>query len=90
MKPERIRWKRTHGRQQLLLEKVCDAVTEEFDRDAMVSKNLFGTQWCRLPLYSRICASSPMSQSRRLLRLLAMPMTKLATCFRGAVPILLY
>ena len=37
MKPERIRWKRTRGRQQLLLNKVYDAVTEEFTRDAMAS-----------------------------------------------------
>jgi hypothetical protein len=37
MKPERIRWKRTTGRQQLLLNKVYDAVTEEFTRDAMAS-----------------------------------------------------
>ena len=36
MKPERIRWKRTKGRQQLL-DKVYDAVTEEFTRDAMGS-----------------------------------------------------
>jgi hypothetical protein len=37
MKPERIRWKRMKGRQQLLLDKVYDAVTEEFTRDAMAS-----------------------------------------------------
>ena len=37
MKPERIKWKRTKGRQQLLLEKIYDAVTEEFTRDAMAS-----------------------------------------------------
>ena len=37
MKLERIRWKRTKGRQQLLLNKVYDAVTEEFTRDAMAS-----------------------------------------------------
>jgi hypothetical protein len=37
MKPERIRWKRTKGRQQLLLDKVYDVVTEEFTRDAMAS-----------------------------------------------------
>jgi hypothetical protein len=37
MKPKRIRWKRTKGRQQLLLDKIYDAVTEEFARDAMVS-----------------------------------------------------
>lgn len=37
MKPERIRWKRTKGRQQLLLNKVYDSVTEEFARDAMAS-----------------------------------------------------
>ena len=37
MKPERIRWKRTKGRRQLLLNKVYDAVTEEFTRDAMAS-----------------------------------------------------
>ena len=37
MKLERIRWKRTKGRQQLLLDKVYDAVTEEFTRDAMAS-----------------------------------------------------
>ena len=37
MKPERISWKRTTGRQQLLLDKVYDAVTEEFTRDAMAS-----------------------------------------------------
>ena len=37
MKPERIRWKRTKGRQQVLLDRVYDAVTEEFSRDAMAS-----------------------------------------------------
>jgi hypothetical protein len=37
MKLERIRWKRTKGRQHLLLDKVYDAVTEEFTRDAMAS-----------------------------------------------------
>jgi hypothetical protein len=37
MKPERIRWKRSKGRQQLLLDKIYDAVTEEFARDAMAS-----------------------------------------------------
>ena len=37
MKPERIQWKRTKGRNQLLLDKVYDAVTEEFSRDAMAS-----------------------------------------------------
>jgi hypothetical protein len=37
MRSERIRWKRTKGRQQLLLNKVYDAVTEEFTRDAMAS-----------------------------------------------------
>jgi hypothetical protein len=37
MKPERIKWKRTKGRQQFLLGKVYDAVTEEFTRDAMAS-----------------------------------------------------
>ena len=37
MKPERIRWKRTKVRQQLLLDKVYDAVTEEFSPDAMAS-----------------------------------------------------
>jgi hypothetical protein len=37
MKPERIRWKRSKGRQQLLLDKIYDAVTEEFTRDAMAS-----------------------------------------------------
>lgn len=37
MKPERIKWKRTKGRQQLLLDKIYDAVTEEFARDAMAS-----------------------------------------------------
>ena len=37
MKPERIKWKRTIGRNQLLLDKVYDAVTEEFTRDAMAS-----------------------------------------------------
>ncbi|MGY8685958.1 hypothetical protein Q2941_50970 [Bradyrhizobium sp. UFLA05-153] len=37
MKPERIKWKRTKGRQQLLLDKIYDAVTEEFTRDAMAS-----------------------------------------------------
>ena len=36
MRLERIRWKRTKGRQQLL-DKVYDAVTEEFTRDAMGS-----------------------------------------------------
>jgi hypothetical protein len=35
MKSERIRWKRTRGRQQLLLNKVYDAITEEFTRDAI-------------------------------------------------------
>jgi hypothetical protein len=37
MKLERIRWKRTKGTRQLLLDKVYDAVTEEFTRDAMGS-----------------------------------------------------
>jgi hypothetical protein len=37
MKPERIKWKRTKGRQQLLLDKIYDAVTDEFARDAMAS-----------------------------------------------------
>ena len=37
MKLERIRWKRTKGGQHLLLDKVYDAVTEEFTRDAMAS-----------------------------------------------------
>ena len=37
MKPERIRWNRTKGRKQLLLDRVYDAVTEEFTRDAMAS-----------------------------------------------------
>ena len=37
VKPERIKWKRTKGRQQLLLDKIYDAVTEEFTRDAMAS-----------------------------------------------------
>ena len=36
MKLERIKWKRTKGRHQLL-DKVYDAVTEEFSRDAMGS-----------------------------------------------------
>jgi hypothetical protein len=37
MKPERIQWKRTKGRNQLLLDKIYDAITEEFSRDAMAS-----------------------------------------------------
>jgi hypothetical protein len=37
MRPERIRWKGTKGRRQLLLDRVYDAVTEEFSRDAMAS-----------------------------------------------------
>jgi preprotein translocase subunit SecF len=37
MKPERIRWNRTKSRNQLLLDRVYDAVTEEFTRDAMAS-----------------------------------------------------
>ena len=37
MKLERIRWKRTKAMQQLLLDKVYHAVTEEFSRDAMAS-----------------------------------------------------
>jgi hypothetical protein len=37
MKLERIKWKGTKGRQQLLLGQVYDAVTEEFTRDAMAS-----------------------------------------------------
>jgi hypothetical protein len=37
MKLERIRWIRTKGRQRLLLDKVYDAVTEEFTRDAVGS-----------------------------------------------------
>jgi hypothetical protein len=37
MKLERIRWIRTKGRQRPLLDKVYDAVTEEFTRDAMGS-----------------------------------------------------
>ena len=54
MKPERIRWKRTKGRQQLLLDKVYDALP----------KNFHVTQWRRLRPYSRISASSAMWQSR--------------------------
>ena len=37
MKPERIKWKLTKGRQRLLLNKIYDAVTEELSRDAMAS-----------------------------------------------------
>ena len=37
MNLERIKWMRTKGRQHLLLDKVYDAVTEEFTRDAMAS-----------------------------------------------------
>ena len=37
MNLERIKWMRTKGRQHLLLEKMYDAVTEEFSRDAMAS-----------------------------------------------------
>jgi len=37
MRPERIQWKRTKVRNQLMLDKVYDAVTEEFSRDAMAS-----------------------------------------------------
>ena len=37
MKPERIQWKRTKVRNELLLDKVYDVVTEEFSRDAMAS-----------------------------------------------------
>ena len=37
MKPERIRWNRTKSRKQFLLDRVYDAVTEEFTRDAMAS-----------------------------------------------------
>jgi hypothetical protein len=37
MKPERIQWKRTRRRNQLLLDKVYDVVTEEFSRDATAS-----------------------------------------------------
>ena len=37
MRPERIQWKRTKVRNQLMLDKVYDAVTEEFTRDAMAS-----------------------------------------------------
>ena len=80
MKPERVQWKRTKGRNQLLLDKVYDAVTEEFSRDAMAS----------LATVLAHIASSPMSQSRRPLRLLATSMRKLATCFRGAVLMPLY
>ena len=36
MRLERIEWKRTNGK-QLLLDKVYDAVTEEFTRDAMAA-----------------------------------------------------
>ena len=37
MKLERIKWIQTKSRQRLLLDKVYDAVTEEFTRDAMGS-----------------------------------------------------
>jgi len=37
MNLERIKWMRTKGRRHLLLEKMYDAVTEEFTRDAMAS-----------------------------------------------------
>jgi len=46
MKLERIRWKRTKDRQQLLLDKMYDAVTEEFTRDAMASLATVLTHLC--------------------------------------------
>ena len=46
MKPERIKWKRTKGRQQLLLDKIYEAVTEEFTRDAMASLATVLTHLC--------------------------------------------
>jgi len=46
MRLERIRWKRTKGRQQLLLDKIYEAVTEEFTRDAMASLATVLTHLC--------------------------------------------
>ena len=46
MNPERIKWEQTKGRQQLLLDKMYDAVTEEFTRDAMASLATVLTQLC--------------------------------------------
>jgi hypothetical protein len=37
MNLERIKWEQMKGRQRLLLDKIYDAVTEEFTRDAMAS-----------------------------------------------------
>ena len=37
MSLERIKWEQTKGRQHLLLDKIYDAVTEQFTRDAMAS-----------------------------------------------------
>ena len=44
MKPERIQWKRTKRRNQLLLDKI------------LLPKNFPATRWRRLPPYSRISA----------------------------------
>ena len=46
MNLERIKWKQTKGRQHLLLDKVYDAVTEEFTRDAMASLATVLTHLC--------------------------------------------
>jgi hypothetical protein len=37
MNLERIKWEQRKGRQQLLIDKLYNAVTEEFTRDAMAS-----------------------------------------------------
>jgi hypothetical protein len=81
MTPERIRWKRTKGRQQFLLDKSMESRVRSM---MLLPKNLPVTQWRRLPPYSRISASSPMSQSRRPLRLLAMPMTEARDMLSGS------
>jgi hypothetical protein len=80
MKLERIRWKRTKGGQHLLLDKVYDAVTEEFTRDAMASLATVLAHLCIVTDVAKLEAIEAFDNA----------MMKLAACFRGAVPMLLY
>ena len=73
---ERIQWKRTNGK-QLLLDKVYDAVTEEFTRDAMAAL---------ATVLAHLCIAT--NVAKRQLRLSTMPMTTLAIWFRAAVPMI--
>ena len=81
MKLERIRWIRTKGRQRLLLDKVYDAVTEEFTRDAMGSL---------ATVLAHLCVVTDVAKPEAIEAFGNAYDEALATCFRGAVPMPLY